>query len=95
MGDFFKKIFGHIKNLWGKWSIFQRLLLIGIAVLLIAGVVALFSVSSKPSYVPVYTTSITDQTMLDNIVRRIEDEGVKTIVTPELSRWPMKKRQSA
>jgi len=81
MGDFFKKILGHIKNLWGKWTIFQRLLLIGIVVLLIAGVVAMFGVSSKPSFVPVYTTPITDPAALDNIVRRIENEGVKTIVS--------------
>jgi flagellar biosynthesis/type III secretory pathway M-ring protein FliF/YscJ len=51
MGEFFKKILGHIKNIWGKWSIFQKMLLVGIGVLLIAGVVALFGVSSKPSFV--------------------------------------------
>jgi flagellar M-ring protein FliF len=81
MGDFFKKILGHIKNLWGKWSIFQKLLLIGITVVLIAGVVALFGVSSRPSFVPVFSTPINDPAALDNIVRRIEEEGVKTIVT--------------
>jgi flagellar M-ring protein FliF len=82
MGDFFKKILGHIKNLWGKWSLFQRLLLIGIAVLVIAGVVALFSVSSAPSFVPVFSTPITDQAALDRIVRRIDEEGVKSVVSP-------------
>jgi len=82
MGDFFKKIVGHIKNIWGKWSLFQKALLIGIVVLAVAGVVALFGVSSKPSYVPVFSTPITDQAALDNIVRRIEGEGVKTIVSP-------------
>jgi flagellar M-ring protein FliF len=81
MGDFFKKILGHIKNLWGKWSLFQRLLLIGIAVLVIAGVVALFSVSSAPSLVPVFSTPITDQAALDNIVRRIDEEGIKSVVS--------------
>ena len=81
MGEFFKKMWGHIKNIWVKWSIFQRALLIGIAVLIIAGIVALFGVSSRPSYVPVFSTPITDQDTLDNIVRRIDEEGVKTIVT--------------
>jgi len=82
MGDFLKKIFEHIKNLWGKWSIFQRLILIGIAVLLIGGAVALFSVSSSPSLVPVFSREITDPEALDRIVRRIDEEGVKSVVSP-------------
>jgi flagellar M-ring protein FliF len=81
MGDFLKKILEHIKNLWGKWTMFQRLLLIGIAVLLIAGIVAMFGISSKPSFVPVFSTPITDPAALDNIVRRIDEEGVKTLVS--------------
>jgi flagellar M-ring protein FliF len=82
MGDFFKKILGHIKNLWGKWTMFQRMLLIGIVVLAIAGVVALFGVSSKPSFVPVFSREITDPDALDRIVRRIDEEGVKSVVSP-------------
>jgi flagellar M-ring protein FliF len=82
MGEFFKKILEHIKNIWGKWSIFQRALLVGIAVLVIAGIAALFGVSSSPSLVPVFSTPITDQTALDHIVRRIDEEGVKSVVSP-------------
>jgi len=81
MGDLIKKILGHITNLWSKWTMFQRLLLIGIAVLIIAGIVALFGVSSRPSFVPVFSTPINDPTALDNIVRRIEQENVKSLVT--------------
>jgi flagellar M-ring protein FliF len=82
MGEFFKKILGHIKNIWGKWSIFQKALLVGIVVLAIAGVVALFGVSSKPSYVPVFSRQINDPDALDRIVRRIDEEGVKSVVSP-------------
>jgi flagellar M-ring protein FliF len=82
MNEFLKKVLGHIKNLWGKWTVFQRALLVGIAVLIVAGVVALFSVSSKPSFVPVFSTPITDQDALDRIVRRIDEEGVKPVVSP-------------
>jgi flagellar M-ring protein FliF len=81
MGDILKKILEHIKNLWGKWTMFQRLLLIGIAVLVIAGVIALFGVSSRPSFVPVFSTPINDPDALDRIVRRIDEENVKSIVT--------------
>jgi len=81
MGDFLKKILEHIKNLWGKWTVLQKALLVGIVVLAVAGIVALFGVSSKPSFVPVFSTPITDPAALDNIVRRIDEEGVKTIVS--------------
>jgi flagellar M-ring protein FliF len=81
MGEFFKKMFGHIKNLWGKWTIIQKIILIGIAAVIIAGVIALFGVSSKPSLVPVFTMPISDPVALDNIVRRLDEEGVKPVVT--------------
>jgi len=82
MGEFFKKMLGHIKNIWGKWTMVQRIILIGIVLVVIAGIVALFSVSSKPALVPVFNTNITDQTALDNIVRRIDEEGIKSYVSP-------------
>jgi flagellar M-ring protein FliF len=81
MGDFLKKILEHIKNLWGKWTVLQKALLIGIVVLAIAGVVALFGVSSKPSLVPVFSREITDPEALDRIVRRLDEENVKTVVS--------------
>jgi len=81
MGDFFKKILGHIKALWGKWSMLQRMILVGIVVLAVAGIAALFGVSSKPSLVPVFNTNITDQNVLDRIVRRIDEEGIKSSVS--------------
>jgi flagellar M-ring protein FliF len=82
MGDFLKKILVHIKNIWGKWSLFQKALLVGIVVLSVAGIIALFGVSSKPSFVPVFTMPITDQASLDSIVRRIDEEGIKSVVSP-------------
>ena len=80
MNDFIKKIIGHITTLWRKWSMPQRLILIGIAVAVLAGVVALFGVSSSPSYVAVIDAPIRDQDALDRIVLRINHEGVRTIV---------------
>jgi len=82
MNDFIKKMLGHIINLWGKWSIIQKAILVGIALAVIGGVVALLSVSSAPSLTPVIDAPIRDEMALDRIRLRINQEGVRTIVSP-------------
>ena len=81
MNEFIKRIIGHITTLWRKWTLIQRIILIGIAVAVIGGVVALFGVSSSPSMAPVFTAPIRDQDLLDRIVVRIDQEGVKTSIS--------------
>ncbi|MDR0316390.1 MAG: flagellar M-ring protein FliF [Treponema sp.] len=81
MNDFLKKIIEHIKGLWGKWSMTQRIILAGIGIAAVAGVITLFSVSSAPTLVPVIDAPIRDEAALDRIVLRINQEGVKVNVT--------------
>ncbi|AEF84552.1 flagellar M-ring protein FliF [Treponema primitia ZAS-2] len=80
MNEFFKKIFGQISGLWGKWSWLQRGILIGITVAVIAGLIALVTVSSAPTLVPVIDVSIKDEISRDRIITRINEEGVKTSI---------------
>ncbi|MDR0636785.1 MAG: flagellar M-ring protein FliF [Treponema sp.] len=81
MGEWFRKVLEQIKNLWGKWSLLQKLILLGICVAAIAGVVVLFSVSASPTMVPVIDTPITDIDMRDRMVTRINSEGVRTSIS--------------
>jgi flagellar M-ring protein FliF len=81
MNEWIKKIIAQIKNLWGKWSMVQRIILIGVAVVVAGGLVALFSVSSAPTMVPVIDAPIRDEAALDRIVTRLNEEGVKTQVS--------------
>ncbi len=81
MNEWFKKFFGQIKTLWTKWSLVQRLILIAIVVAAIGGTIALFSISSKPSMVPVIDAPIRDENTLDRIITRINAEGVRTSVS--------------
>jgi flagellar M-ring protein FliF len=78
MNEWFKKFFDQIKSLWGKWSLVQRLVLIGIVVAAIGGTIALFRISASPSMVPVIDAPIRDEDALDRIVTRINAEGVRT-----------------
>jgi flagellar M-ring protein FliF len=80
--DWLKKILGQITGLWGKWSMMQKIVLIGIVVAAIGGLVALFSVSSAPTMVSVIDAPIRDEADRDRIISRINGEGVRTQVTP-------------
>jgi flagellar M-ring protein FliF len=81
MNEFLKKLFGQIAGLWGKWSIVQKIILIGIVVIAIGGVAALVAVSSSPGMAPVIDSPIRDEAVRDRIVTRINQEGVKTSIS--------------
>jgi flagellar M-ring protein FliF len=81
MNEFFKKIFEQIKTLWGKWSVLQKVILFGIVVIAIGGIIALVSVSSAPTMVPVIDAPIRDENLRDRIITRINEEGVRTSVS--------------
>jgi flagellar M-ring protein FliF len=82
MGEWFKKFFENIKSLWGKWSLVQKIILGAIIAIVIAGIVALLSVSASPTMTPVIDAPIRDVDMQDRIITRINAEGVRTSVTP-------------
>lgn len=82
MQEWLKKFLEQIKLLWAKWTLVQKLILAGIVVAAIAGVVALFAVSSAPTMVPVIDAPIRDEAARDKIVTRINQENVKTTVSP-------------
>ncbi|MDR2740978.1 MAG: flagellar M-ring protein FliF [Treponema sp.] len=83
MNEFFKKLFGQIAGLWGKWSIVQKIVLIAVVAIAIGGIAVLVTVSSSPSMVPVIDAPIRDEAVLDRIVTRINQEGVKTSVSAD------------
>lgn len=82
MNDFFKRITGQIAALWGKWSLVQRLILIGIVVAALAGLIAMVTISSAPAMAPVIDAPIRDEAAQDRIITRINQEGIKTSISP-------------
>ncbi|MDR3138405.1 MAG: flagellar M-ring protein FliF [Treponema sp.] len=82
MNEWFKKLLGQIVGLWGKWTLVQKIILLGICVAAILGIVALFSVSSAPTMVPVIDAPVSDENTRDRILTRINEENVKTSVSP-------------
>jgi flagellar M-ring protein FliF len=81
MNEFMQKMVERVKSLWKTWSMVQKLILAGIAVAAVVAVVALVGVSSTPTIAPVIDAPITDEAARNQIVTRINQEGVRTTVS--------------
>lgn len=82
MNEWFKKTFGTIKEKWGKWTIVQKVILIGIIVLVIAAVIVLFAVSGNKAAVRLFNSPV-DASQRHQIVNRLQKDGIKADVDGE------------
>ena len=76
MNEWFKKIIEQIRSAWGKWSVLQKIIFIGIIVAVIAGIVIVSMVSSTPNQVSLFTSPVTDSDTLYKISMRLDEENV-------------------
>ena len=80
--EWFRKFLTQIREFWGKWSMLQKIILVGFVILVIFGIGALVSVSSTPSLIPVIDAPIRDEAARDRIVMRLNEEGIRVTVSP-------------
>ena len=81
MNEWFKKTLTQIKTLWGKWTPIQKGILAAVIVAAVVIIVLLASWSTKPSLVPLIDTPVTDATVRERIVLRLNEENVKATVS--------------
>ena len=81
MNEWFKKTLTQIKTLWGKWTPIQKGILAAVVVAAVVIIVLLTSWSAKPSLVPLIDTPVTDATVRERIILRLNEENVKAIVS--------------
>lgn len=81
MNEWFKKTLTQIKTLWGKWTPIQKGILAAVVVAAIVVIVLLTSWSAKPSLVPLIDTPVTDATVRERIILRLNEENVKATVS--------------
>ncbi|WP_043922968.1 flagellar basal-body MS-ring/collar protein FliF [Leadbettera azotonutricia] len=79
--DWLRKILTQVGSLWGKWSLVQKIILVGIVAVVGIGIAAMVSVSSTPTMVSVIDAPIRDEAARDRILTRINEEGIKATVT--------------
>lgn len=81
MNEWLQKFIEQIKTLWGKWTLVQKVILIGIVVAALVAVIVMVRVSATPTMVPIIDAPIKDETARDRIITRINEEGIKTTVS--------------
>ena len=81
MNEWFKKTLTQIKTLWSKWTPIQKGILAAVVVAAIVIIVLLTSWSAKPSLVPLIDTPVTDATVRERIILRLNEENVKATVS--------------
>ncbi len=83
MNEWFKKFVSTIKEKWSKWTLIQKGIVIGIAVVIIAAIVILSVVSSKPTTVYLFNSPVTDENEREAILFRLDQDNVKAYVNAD------------
>ena len=76
MNEWLKKVASKIKELWKKWSLIQKVIIIGIVVIVIVAIFATARLSSRPSTVRLFNAPVTDSSSLTKILDRISELNV-------------------
>lgn len=81
MNEWLKKTLAKLKELWGKWTLVQKVILIGIVVVIIVAIVLVSNISTAPTTVQLFSAAITDEGARDRIMLRMDEEGVESYVS--------------
>jgi len=83
MNEFIKRLISRAASIWAGWSGQQRIIFAIVAIVVLGGVIALFRVSATPVLTAVFDYPIRDETMLHNIVQRINQDNIRATVTSD------------
>ena len=81
--EWFRKLVGQVKNLWGQWKPVQKVVFLSIVGVVVVGIVLLVAFSAQPSRVELFSRPITDPEDLDRIGIRLDEEGIPYTVTSD------------
>jgi flagellar M-ring protein FliF len=74
MNEFLQRVINQIKELWGRWSRTQKIILFSVLGVTILAIILLAAFTSRPSMVPLISTPITDEATLNRIVLKLDEE---------------------
>ncbi len=76
MIEWLKQLPSKIKELWAKWKPVQKGIFLGIVVLVIIAIVAMFRVSSAPTGVALFNTPFRNETDLDAVTQALDLDNI-------------------
>ncbi len=74
--DFFKRLLEAIRTNWEKWSVVQRVILIGVVVAVLGAVVLTIGLSATPTRVAVLGVPFPDDQSFRAAIMRLDTEGI-------------------
>jgi flagellar M-ring protein FliF len=83
MNEWIKKTIEQIKNLWGKWTTVQKIVLFAVIGVAFLAIILLLTVSARPGMVPLITAAITDEATREKISLRMDEEGISHTITAD------------
>jgi len=74
MNEWLSRLINQLKELWGKWSSTQKIILLSVVGVSIVAIVLLVVFSSRPTPIPLLGTPIKDEQLMDRIVLKLDEE---------------------
>ncbi len=81
MNEWLKKLFSQIKEFWAKWTVVQKVIVSGVAVVILIALILVPAISSQPTTVPLFSVPVTDEVLRDQIVFRLAEENISVDVS--------------
>ncbi len=74
MNEWLSRLINQLKDIWGKWSPTQKIILFSVVVVSIVAIVLLAVFSSRPTAIPLLGTPIRDEQLMDRIILKLDEE---------------------
>ncbi len=92
MKNLFEKIVGAIRLKWVKFTLLNKVLVILITVMFLAGIIVAFSVGGRPVQIAVLTRSIDNAELINRISARLDEEGIVHTISANNMLYVLNKR---
>jgi flagellar M-ring protein FliF len=74
MNEWLRRLVNQIKELWGKWSTTQKIVLFSVVGVSILAIILLVVFSSRPTAIPLLGTPVKDEQLMDRIILKLDQE---------------------
>ena len=81
MNEWFKKVFGQIKDLWSKWKLSQKIIFFAIIAVVIVALVLTITLSTRSTETILYNAAFSDD-KTNEIIMCLNEENIEAQKNP-------------